>query len=207
METFVLTYDLGTTGCKTCLYRIEQRLDLIGSALAEYPLMITADGGAEQAADDWWRALCASTRDVLSKTAHAADAIQGMAFCCQMQGSILVDREGRALRNPMTYMDGRAVRQMQESLCHGPLRISGLNAFKALNTLRITGGVAATPKDPLWKYHWVRENEPEIFKQTDKWLDVKDYLILKCTGQLGMTRDSAHATFLKLFQILNRTWY
>lgn len=196
METFVLTSDLGTTGCKTCLYRIGERLELMGSALAEYPLMITADGGAEQAADDWWRALCASTREVLSKTAHAPDAIQGMAFCCQMQGSIHVDREGRVLRNPMTYMDGRAVRQMQASLGHGLLRISGLNAFKALNTLRITGGVAATPKDPLWKYHWVRENEPEIFKQTDKWLDVKDYLILRCTGQLGMTRDSAHATFL-----------
>lgn len=196
MGTFVLTSDLGTTGCKTCLYRIGERLELMGSALAEYPLMMTADGGAEQAADDWWRALCASTREVLAKTAHPPDAIQGMAFCCQMQGSIHVDREGRALRNPMTYLDGRAVRQMRASLGHGLLRISGLNAFKALNTLRITGGVAATPKDPLWKYHWVRENEPEIFRQTDKWLDVKDYLILRCTGQLGMTRDSAHATFL-----------
>jgi xylulokinase len=196
METIVLAADLGTTGCKTCLYRIGERLELMGSALAEYPLMMTADGGAEQAVDDWWDALCASTREVLSKTAHPPDAIQGMAFCCQMQGSIHVDREGRALRNPMTYLDGRAVRQMQASLGHGLLRISGLNAFKALTTLRITGGVAATPKDPLWKYHWVRENEPEIFQQTDKWLDVKDYLILRCTGQLSMTRDSAHATFL-----------
>ena len=34
--------------------------------------------------------------------------------------------------------------------------------------------MAATAKDPLWKYHRVRDNEPEIFKKTYKWLDVKD---------------------------------
>ncbi|MBU0996097.1 MAG: FGGY-family carbohydrate kinase [Proteobacteria bacterium] len=196
MDTFVLTYDLGTTGCKTCLYRIGKTLDLLGAALAEYPLHVTDDGGVEQKADDWWQAVCTTSREVLAKASLAPDAIKGLAFCCQMQGSILVDRQGNALRNPMIYMDGRATRQMEDHLCHGLLRISGMNLIKALNALRITGGVAATPKDPLWKYHWVRENEPAIFKKVHKWLDVKDYLILRCTGKIGMTRDSAHVTFI-----------
>jgi xylulokinase len=76
------------------------------------------------------------------------------------------------------------------------VRISGYNALIALKSLRITGGLAATAKDPLWKYHWVRENEPEIFRKVYKWLDVKDYLLLRCTGHYGMTQDSAHLTFL-----------
>ena len=196
MDTYVLTYDLGTTGCKTCLYRLDQRIELLASALAEYPLHVTEEGGAEQDAEDWWNALCTSTRKVLANTAVAPAMIQGMAFCCQMQGSILVDDQGQVLRRPMIYMDGRATKQMRERLCRGLFRISGMNAWTLLKTLRIAGGIAATPKDPLWKYHWVRENEPEIFSKVHQWLDVKDYLLFRCTGKYGMTQDSAHVTFI-----------
>jgi xylulokinase len=196
MNTYVITYDVGTTGCKTCLYALGENIELVASALAEYPLYVTPEGGAEQDTDDWWNALCVSTRNVVSMSGITADRIQGMAFCCQMQGSILVDRRGKALRRPMIYMDGRATRQMEKRLCRGLIKISGMNAFTLLNTLRIAGGIAATPKDPLWKYHWVRDNEPEIFAKVHKWLDVKDYLILRSTGAFGMTRDSAHVTFI-----------
>ena len=30
----------------------------------------------------------------------------------------------------------------------------------------------------------------------DKWLDVKEYLLLRCTGRAVMTQDSAYATLL-----------
>ena len=194
--TYVLAHDVGTTGSKTVLYRLADTLAPVDAAMAEYPLVITDDGGAEQKADDWWTAICGSTRAVLGRNPTAAGRIAAMGFCCQMQGSILVDRAGRALRNPMIYMDGRATRQIEKHLYHGLIRISGWNARKTLTSLRITGGLAATPKDPLWKYHWVRDNEPQIFARADKWLDVKDYLILRCTGSCGMTRDSAHITFV-----------
>ena len=29
-------------------------------------------------------------------------------------------------------------------------------------------------KDPLWKYKWVQQNEPEIFAKVYKWLDTDD---------------------------------
>ncbi|MBI9085528.1 MAG: FGGY-family carbohydrate kinase [Desulfobacterales bacterium] len=193
---FVLAHDVGTTGSKTCLYRIADTIEPVDAAIEEYPLIMTDDGGAEQKADDWWAAICKSTRAVLERSKIAAERIAAMGFCCQMQGSILVDAAGRALRNPMIYMDGRATRQIEKNLYHGLFRISGWNARKTLTSLWITGGLAATPKDPLWKYHWVRDNEPEIFAKVHKWLDVKDYLILRSTGQFGMTQDSAHITFV-----------
>lgn len=193
---YVLAHDVGTTGSKTCLYRIDDELTQVAAAIGEYPLYMTDGGGAEQRADDWWSAICRSTRTVLERSGVGREQIAAMGFCCQMQGSILVDKAGQALRNPMIYMDGRATRQIEKHLYHGLFRISGWNARKTLTSLRITGGLAATPKDPLWKYHWVRDNEPEIFALAHKWLDVKDYLILRSTGQYGMTRDSAHITFL-----------
>jgi xylulokinase len=132
----------------------------------------------------------------MARCGVAPTAVEGMAFCAQMQGLVLLDRAGRVLRDPMCYLDGRATAQMQRGLYNGPLRINGWNALTTLRSLRVTGGMAATAKDPLWKYHWVREREPELFGQLYKWLDVKDYLVLRCTGRFSMGYDSAHVTFL-----------
>lgn len=195
-STYILAHDVGTTGSKSCLYRIGDTIQQVAAGLVQYPLYTTDDGGAEQVADDWWQAVCKSTRKIIERGHVGPDEVAGIAFCCQMQGSVLVDREGRALRNPMSYMDGRAVDQHARHLCHGLFRIGGWNGRKVLRSLMVTGGLAATPKDPLWKYHWVREHEPEIFSRAHKWLDVKDYLVHRCTGRFAMTTDSAHLTFL-----------
>ena len=194
--TLVLTFDVGTTGCKACLYRIGEALEQVDSCLEEYPLYMTPDGGVEQKVDDWWSAVCGTTRTILERTGVSPEKIAGLSFCCQLQGSVFVDKAGQALRNPMIYMDSRSTKQIEKHLYHGLLRIGSWNMLKTLYSLHITGGLAATPKDPLWKYHWVRDNEPEIFARADKWLDVKDYLVLRCTGKYGMTRDSAHLTFI-----------
>lgn len=195
-RTYVIAYDLGTTGNKSCLYSISDKIELVDSYLVEYPLYTTEDGGAEQKADDWWNAVCSSTHQLLKRTAIKPSDIKGIAFSSQMQGSVFVDKNGNALRNPMTYMDQRATKQIEKYLYHGFPKIDNWNALIGLKSLFITGGLAATPKDPLWKYHWVKDNEPEVFKKAYKWLDVKDYLTLKCTGKFSMTYDSAHLTWI-----------
>jgi len=48
----------------------------------------------------------------------------------------------------------------------------------------------------VWKYKWVEKNEPDCFGRIYKWLDVKDFLIQKCTGEFICTTDSAFATLL-----------
>ena len=59
-------------------------------------------------------------------------------------------------------------------------------------------------KDPVWKYKWVQAHEPQQFARTDKWLDVKEYLLLRCTGRAVMTEDSAYATLL--YDPKKRAW-
>jgi xylulokinase len=119
-----------------------------------------------------------------------------MAFCAQMQAFVPVDVQGEVLRRPMIYMDQRATVQMARGLKHGFPRIEGWNAYKTLRSLQITGGLSASVKDPLWKYHWMRDNEPQLFARLYKWLDVNDYLVLRSTGVFSMGADSANVTFL-----------
>ena len=70
-ETYLLTHDIGTTGNKTCLYRLPstgESLEMVASSLVEYPLFMVAVGGVEQKADDWWQAVCQATRTVIQQT-------------------------------------------------------------------------------------------------------------------------------------------
>ena len=194
--TYILTHDVGTTSNKTCLYRLGEGIELVESALADYALTTTPEGGAQQDAGDWWAAICKATRVVIGHSGIDPAQIQGMAFCAQMQAFVPVDDQGEVLRNPMIYMDQRSTVQMERGLQHGFPRIEGWNAYKTLRSLQITGGLSASVKDPVWKYLWMRDNEPELFAQLHKWLDVNDYLVLRSTGVFSMGVDSANVTFM-----------
>lgn len=195
MGAYVIAYDVGTTGVKTCVFEISDKIRLAASALEGYELYVLENGGAEQEPDDWWRAMCISTRRVLEENNIPAEEIQGVSFCSQMQGLVLVDRTGSPVRRAMSYIDQRASAELKKGISHG-LQIAGANIFKLIRSLAVTGAVAASVKDPVWKYKWVEANEPENFSRVYKWLDVKEYLICRCTGEFVMTRDSAYATLL-----------
>lgn len=191
----IITYDVGTTGLKTCLFSFGDELTLLASEMVGYDLYILDNGGAEQEPNQWWDAMCATTQKLLEKTSTAPEDVAGVSFCSQGQGLVLVDMAGRPLRRMMSYMDQRACSEMQEVMSRG-LKISGINLFKLLLSIRETGVVAASVKDPVWKYKWVERNEPDVFKKIYKWLDVKEFLICKCTDKFIMTEDSAFATLL-----------
>ncbi len=194
-KKYALTYDIGTTGVKTCVFELSETIKLLGAASMGYGLYVFPDGGAEQDPDEWWTAMCKTTESALSNAQIAADKIDGISFCSQMQGLVLTDKDGNAVRRAMSYMDQRARNELKKGMAHG-LQIAGANIPKLLKSLQITGAVAASVKDPVWKYKWVEANEPENFKRVYKWLDVKEYLICRMTGQFCMTRDSAFATML-----------
>ncbi len=192
---YVISYDIGTTGVKTCLFNVTDRIELIAADSCGYPLYVLPDGGAEQDGDDWWNAMCSTTRTVFTKTSVRPDEVRGLSFCSQMQALILVDREGQTVRRPMSYMDQRAKEEIKKGIANG-LQIAGANIFKLIPSLIITGAVSSSVKDPIWKYKWVEAHEPENFARAYRWLDVKDYLAARCTGEFKMTEDSAFATLL-----------
>ncbi|MCQ2592426.1 MAG: FGGY-family carbohydrate kinase [Treponema sp.] len=192
---YIIAYDIGTTGVKTCLFSIEKDIKQIAGSYGTYNLYILENGGAEQDADEWWNALAQTTKSLLKKTGISSKDIAGLSFCSQMQGLVLVDENGTALRRPMSYMDQRADAVMKKYGGSG-IKVAGLGLYKLLKSLAITTAAPTSPKDPLWKYRWVKENEPEVYSKIYKWLDVKEYLICRATNQFVMTKDSAYATFL-----------
>ena len=194
-KKYVISYDIGTTGVKTCLFSIGEEITLISAAMEGYKLYILPDGGAEQDPEEWWQALCSTTKTVFEKCDVKPEQIEGISFCSQMQGLVLVDKNGKPVHRAFSYMDQRAKKQIKDGIANG-IQIAGANIFKLIPSLIITGAVSASVKDPVWKYNWVKENEPENFKRIHKWLDVKEYLISRMTDRFVMTRDSAFGTLL-----------
>lgn len=192
---YILTYDIGTTGVKTCIFTVGKEIKLIAGASAAYPLYTLKNGGAEQEPNDWWKGMSVTTRKVIRDSKVDPKEIAGISFCSQAQGLVLVDKHGHHLRRAMSYMDQRAEEELKEGIAHG-FKIAGANVRKLLISLKITGAVSSSVKDPLWKYKWVEKHEPEIFKKVYKWLDVKEYLLTRCTGEFACTYDDAYSTFL-----------
>ncbi len=192
---YALAYDIGTTGVKTCLFGIDKTVELLADAIEGYELYVFPDGGAEQDPDEWWAAMCKTTKEIFTKTDVTPDDIDGISFCSQMQGLVLVDKDGLPIRRAMSYMDQRARKELKENMAYG-LKVAGGNVVKLLKSLSITKAAALSVKDPVYKYLWVKNNEPDVFKKVYKWLDVKEALIARMTGKFIMTPDSAFGTLL-----------
>ncbi len=193
---YIIIYDFGTSSVKTCLFSIDSEIKLVASSNAGYNLYISDNGGAEQDTEEWWAALCSTTKELFRKSGVKPYEIEGMAFCSQMQGSVFVDENANAVRPPMNYLDQKGAKEFEKCMGTGIIKVSGCNLYKLIRNLIVNYAASISAKDPVWKYKWVEHNEPDVFKKIYKWLDVGDYLVARTTGKIVRTADSAFATFL-----------
>jgi xylulokinase len=69
--------------------------------------------------------------------------------------------------------------------------VGGYNPRKAVRYLRRTGGAPThSGKDSLAHILWLRAERPEVFANTHKFLEPKDYLNLRLTGRIAAGFDS-----------------
>ena len=55
MGKYAITYDIGTTGVKTCIFELGDTIKLVSAASEGYNLYVFPDGGAEQDPLGWFR--------------------------------------------------------------------------------------------------------------------------------------------------------
>lgn len=107
MAEYLLAHDLGTSGDKATLFRTDG--ELVKSVTYQYPTHFFNSTWAEQDPEDWWRAVCSNNRELLKDLGGAR--VAGMAFSGQMMGCVVVDRQGKALRNAIIWADQRSQEQ------------------------------------------------------------------------------------------------
>lgn len=183
MKHLVIAHDLGTTGNKASLYDSEGTL--LGSAFEAYETVYAQHGWAEQNPEDWWRAVCHTTKQLLAETSTARDEVAGVSFSGQMMGCVALGRDARPLRHALIWADQRAVAQerwMKE-------RIAPEDAY------RITGHRLSSSYS-LSKMLWLRDHEPDVFRSTHSFVQAKDAVVARLTGNFVTDRSDASGTNL-----------
>ncbi|MBU0712437.1 FGGY-family carbohydrate kinase [bacterium] len=190
METkYILSHDMGTSSNKAMLVTVFG--DVVDTAKVEYPMEMPAPGFAEQDPQDWWNAICETSKELVRKTSVNLEDIVGVTFSSQMQGLVCVSREGKPLRKAISWVDSRAGDIMRKKIWTAP-RVQGYNIFRLIKFLRITGGTPSLAgKDIIGKILWLKEHEPDLIEKTYKYLDPKDYIVYKMTGKYVKSTDLA----------------
>ena len=92
-EPLALGVDFGTSAVKAVAMTEHGQVE--AEASADYPTDRPGPNRAEQAPDDWWRALVTVCRSILS--AVDGRRLVGIGLSGQLNGIVLVDAQGRVL--------------------------------------------------------------------------------------------------------------
>lgn len=171
-KRLLLSIDIGTSGCKLAIFN--QQGDVVCTYLAEYNTYYLQTGYAEHDVSDWWKVICQGIKyfkreQNINPEEIAAIGVDGLSWA-----GLPVDKEGNPLRRCMIWLDRRAEKQarwMKEEI--GEEKLVQLNG---------------NPVDPAYivpKMLWIKENEPDIYRKTYKFLQSNGYIVYKLTGKFS----------------------
>jgi xylulokinase len=187
-DEYVLAIDLGTSGPKVALYSTKG--DPVAYEFAPTPVHLLPNGGAEQNPEDWWNAMQWGVQKLLAQGLAPVEQIVALCLTTQWSGTVAVDRDGKPLMNAIIWMDSRGAPYVKK-ICGGGIEFEGYNLLKLLRWLRLTGGAPAhSGKDSLAHILYIKHELPQVYKQTYKFLEPKDYLNLRLTGRYAAGHDS-----------------
>jgi len=188
---YILAHDLGTTGDKATLF--DSQGQACASSFFGYETRYPQPNWAEQDPQDWWWAVCLTTRELLAASDIPMGAVAGISFSGQMQGCVLVDRQCHPLRSAIIWADTRAVdeaRRLVEQV--------GMQPAYHIMGHRLSASYSAA------KLLWVRNHQPQIFKETYKVLQAKDFIVARLTGRF--VTDYSDASCTNLYDLQARNW-
>ncbi|MEM4703944.1 MAG: xylulokinase [Candidatus Bathyarchaeia archaeon] len=186
---YVLALDLGTTGCKGIL--VDSEGFLVDRMTAKYPSITFKSGHMEQNPLLWFK----SVKEIIVQLLRKIDLndLAGLGFCGTMAAALPVDKSGNPLRNALLYADMRGADQAKKLA----------REFNSKDVYALTGN-PISPVYSLSKWMWIKENEPKIFEKTFKFIQPKDFFVLKLTGEI--TTDFVDASATMAFDVTKRKW-
>ena len=188
---YMIGVDIGTTSTKSVLYDMQGKV--MAYANAGYQLYQDIPDMAEEDPDDILDAVVEVMGQVIRKGKVKSNEIKGVSFSCAMHSLILMDKNDQPLTRAITWADNRAAKYSEE------LKKNGLGAQIYAKT-----GTPIHPMAPLSKILWIKNEKPELFKKTKKFIDLKTYVFFQLFGVYKMEYSLASAT--GIFNIFDLTW-
>jgi sugar (pentulose or hexulose) kinase len=187
---YVLGVDVGTTGTKAML--IDQNGSVVATAYKGYPLITPREGYVDQKAEDWWDAFVSTSRQCIDKVTNKQDVL-AVSLSTQGGSMVPIDKENNPLCDSLVWMDSRGAAIEDE------LREAGKDSWFYLKTgWKLSSGLFAV------KILWLKQNRPDVFHATHKYLSTLDYVNMKLTGKYVI--DPTNAGITQLMNLQKREW-
>ena len=194
MNKLVLTIDFGTQSERAAL--INKKGEIVAMVKIPYnPPYISAEKGyAEQDADFYYNVLKASIQKLTLDNPEKLKDIIGATITTFRDSSVQLDKDLKPLRKCILWLDQRNAKASEKlPLLHRFLfLLVGMKNTIELNRKRTMA-------------HWIKENEPEIWAKTYKYVNISGYLTYKLTGSLVDSASSVTGHYPVNFK--KRKWY
>jgi gluconokinase len=189
MQAFVIGIDIGTGSTKAVA--VNAIGEVLYSVQKAYKTTHTQNGYHEQSPEHIWQAVVYCLRELILKIIALPKAI---SFSSAMHSVLAVDKKGFPLTSLLIWSDSRNA-SIAEDLKNSSLGEIFYNAT----------GTPIHAMSPLCKIKWLKENKPEIFAQTHKFISIKEYIWWKLFDVYEVDYSIASATGLFAFEKLS--WY
>jgi len=140
-------------------------------------------GWAEQDPEVWWRSLVEATKGVMREGGISPEEIAGISTDATASTVMVMDAQDRHMRPAIMWMDVRASDQAQ--------RLQETHD----RALKYCGYGAVSAEWGLPKAMWVKEQEPEIWRDAKHVCDCDDWLVHRLTGEWTSSLNVASAKF------------
>jgi xylulokinase len=172
-----LGIDIGSSSVKTCIFDASSGM-IADSAIfppAEMEILSPAPGFAEQNPDSWYNNIKEALKIISTRNANLIREIEAIGIAYQMHGLVIVDKDGKPLRNAIIWCDSRAVE-------------TGAKAFDELGRQFCLSHLLNSPGNfTASKLKWVKDNEPDMYSRIHKIMLPGDYIAYRLTGEICTT--------------------
>lgn len=175
----LLGIDIGTSGCKAAVF--DATGTLLASDYREYDIIRTIPGQAELNSVEVWEKIC----QVISSCTSQIDGIKALSVTSMGEAMVPLDRQGAICGNSVLGSDTRG-RKYLELLT---------TAITADEIYHITGQPAGFGY-ALPNLCRIKNEEPELYKRTFKFLSWADFATYMLTGEIQMNYSLASRTLL-----------
>ncbi|MCD8282042.1 MAG: carbohydrate kinase [Prevotella sp.] len=174
---YLLGLDVGSSSVKASLVNVETGRAAAQDFMPKREMAITARraGWAEQNPEDWFVNMKAAVASCMTLAGAKAEDIKAVGISYQMHGLVLVDKALNHLRPAIIWCDSRAVPY-------------GNKAFETLGSEYCLTHLLNSPGNfTAAKLAWVKDNEPDIYAKTYKFMLPGDYIAMRLTGETTTT--------------------
>ena len=171
MDDLVLTIDCGTQSLRVIIFN--KKGEIIVEDKREFePYFSLKPGWAEQNPEVYWNSALESMQVIKSKDPVSWKKIKALVVTTLRSTHVLMDKNGNVLRPSILWLDQR-VSSINPNLNFFEKTLFSIVSMK--NTLEIISSQS--------KANWIKENEPEIWAKTYKYMLVSGFFYYKLTGK------------------------